>query len=82
MAKKYWMSRMKIHGGSLHDYLGVPKDEKIPCGFLDEIDSTKIGEIANNPTGVGKKKIRVTNKLKKEAVLAKTLKRIHGQCKS
>jgi len=74
MKKEKWMqAAFKNHkAGSLHRQLGVPSVKNIPKSFLVVIKRTTLGEVARNPTKVGKRRVTVTRLLKKRAVLAHT----------
>ena len=74
MKKEKWMQEaFKNHkAGSLHRQLGVPSAKNIPKTFLVVIKRTKIGEVARNPTKVGKRRVTVTLLLKRRGVLAHT----------
>jgi len=50
--------------GGFHRALGIPEDQKIPVGLRDAIANAKIGTTVRGH--------KVTSKLKKEAVLART----------
>jgi len=56
--------------------LGIPEEKNIPMTLLNRIAEAPIGSTIKNPTKTGKKTIKVTRKLKKRAVLARTLKKI------
>lgn len=80
MAKRvYWIQKVrsssKVGSGVTHRMLGVPKSQKLPFTFLEEIRATPIGKWAKNPTQIGKPRVKVTPLLKKRAVLALNLKR-------
>ena len=53
--------------GSMHRMLNVPKGEKIPRTFMQEIVDTPLGNIAHNPTQIGKPTIKVTHLVKARA---------------
>lgn len=78
--RKLWIPRKKTDGlkkGALSRQLGIPEEKNIPMTLLNKIARTKIGETISNPTKTGRRRIKVTNLLKKRAVLARTLKRLH-----
>ena len=56
--------------------LGIDKEKKIPIALLNKIISAKAGDTIKNPTKVGKKNIKVTRRLERQAILARNLKRI------
>ena len=72
--KKKWIPKLKK--GVLSRQLGIPEKKNIPITLLNRIASAPIGATIKNPTKTGKRRIKVTSKLKKRAVLARTLKRI------
>lgn len=51
--------------GRLRKQLGVPADKRIPVTFMREIQKAPIGSKVKNPTDIGKKKVTITNLLKK-----------------
>jgi hypothetical protein len=53
--------------GSTHRMFGVPKGQKLPRTFLQEVVDTPIGKVAHNPTQTGKRTIKVTMLAKKRA---------------
>lgn len=53
--------------GSMHRMLNVPKGEKIPRTFMQEIVDTPLGGTAHNPTQIGKPEITVTRLVKSRA---------------
>ena len=55
--------------GGLHKALGVPMDEDLPSGIMTKIKNSKVGDMVT----VKGKKIKVTDKLKKQAVLGLNL---------
>jgi hypothetical protein len=79
MPKKLWIQKAlrKGHKGALSRQLGIPEEKNIPSTLLARIKNAEIGETVRNPTATGKKRVKVTNLLKKRAVLASTLKKTH-----
>ena len=73
---KYWIQHAVKKPGALSRQLGIPVRDNIPKTLLEKIAKTAIGKTIRNPTKKGKRRIRVTRKLKKRAVLALTLKRL------
>jgi hypothetical protein len=71
---KYWIQKAVGKRGSLSRQLGIPEEKNIPVTLLEKIKKAKIGSTVHNPTGQGKKRIRVTRLLKRRSVLAHTLK--------
>ena len=72
-----WLQKTKLKTGALSRQLGIPIEQNIPVTLLERIRKAKIGSLIINPTKKGKRLIKVTKLLKKRAVLALTLKRIH-----
>jgi len=72
----YWIQHAVKRPGALSRQLGIPVRDNIPKTLLEKIAKTPIGKTIRNPTKKGKRRIRVTRKLKKRAVLALTLKRL------
>jgi hypothetical protein len=61
----------KIVKGLLHKHLGIPEGVKIThnhdlVNILNEISAAEVGDVITNKSGIGKLKIPVTEKLKKE----------------
>ncbi len=79
--KKNWIQKAIKHPGALHKHLGIPMNKKIPKTLLVEIKEAEVGQIIKNPTKTGKRRIKVTETLKKEATLALTLRRFHRKSK-
>lgn len=73
---KYWIQKAINKPGTLHKNLSIPKDKKIPMSLLKKIVSAKAGDTIKNPTKTGKKRIKVTKKLERKAILAINLKNI------
>ena len=71
-----WIKKAIVRPGTLHKNLDISKDKKIPMVLLNKIISAKAGDTITNPTKVGKKKVKVTRKLERKAILARNLKRI------
>ena len=72
----YWIQHAVKRPGALSRQLGIPIKDNIPKTLLEKIAKTPIGKTIKNPTKKGKRRIKVTRKLKKRAVLALTLKRL------
>ncbi len=72
-----WIQKIHLKKGVLHRQLGIPQDTKIPVSLLNKIISAKPGDIITNPSGKGRKRIRVTSVLEKRANLARNLKNIN-----
>ncbi len=62
--------------GKLRKQLLIPKRKLIPVTLLDKIIDAKPGQTIKNPTLIGKKRIKVTRKLERRAILARNLKGI------
>ena len=71
-----WIQKAVHRPGKLHSDLGISEDKKIPMTLLNAIVRAKAGETITNPTRVGRKRIKVTRKVKQRAILARNLKRI------
>lgn len=71
-----WIQKAIKRPGSLHRSLGIPKDKKIPVVLMRRIVSAKAGDVITNPTGVGRKKIKVTRRLEQRANMALNLRRL------
>jgi len=71
-----WIQKAISRPGTLHKNLDIPKDKKIPMVLLNKIVSAKAGDTITNPTSIGKKKIKVTRRLERKAILARNLKRM------
>ena len=71
-----WIQRTGLKKGALSRQLGIPEEENIPITLLEKIRKAEIGTVIRNPTRTGKRRIKVTRKLKRRAVLALTLKRM------
>jgi len=74
--RRYWIQDAIRHPGALSRQLGIPVEEDIPITLLRKIKNAEIGDVIRNPTKTGKRRITVTNKLKKRAVLALTLREL------
>ena len=55
--------------GGLHRSLGIPQGEKIPMSLVRKLIRAEVGETITNPTSKGKKRIRVTGRIKKQVSL-------------
>ena len=66
------------HGrpGALSKQLGIQTEDKIPMTLLNKIIKAESGDTIRNPTTKGKKTIKITRKLERRAILARTLKNI------
>ena len=73
---KRWIQKAIKKPGALSRQLGIPEEKNIPMTLLNRIAEAPIGSTITNPTKTGKRRIKVTPKLKKRAVLARTLKKI------
>jgi len=76
---KLWIQKAtrKHKKGSLHKQLQVPQSKNIPKALLSRIKSAPIGKTVHNPSKTGKRRIKVTDLLKKRVVLAHTLRKLH-----
>lgn len=80
MVKK-WIQKTKMKSGALRRQLGIPIEEDIPIGLLEEIKKTKNGEVISSYKFLSDKSytqsIKITPLLKRRANLALNLKRIN-----
>jgi hypothetical protein len=69
MVQKFVAAGMKKYKEhiSLSTKLHVPKEENIPRTFLKAIIDTPIGDFAHNPAKLGRKRVKVTKILKRDA---------------
>lgn len=70
--KKNWISDTEMKKGGLSKALGYTEKENIPSHVIDEIIKEKEGSVVK----VKDKDIKITKRLKKQAVLAKNLKKM------
>ena len=70
--KKYWIPR-NMKKGALHRQLHISSKKKIPLKDLNKIAKTPIG----NKVRIGRRSITVTHLLKKRAVCARNLRKVH-----
>jgi hypothetical protein len=73
---KRWIQKAVQRPGRLHKSLKIPKGQKIPMQLLNAIIKAKAGDTIKNPTSVGIKKIKVTRRIERRAILARNLKKI------
>ncbi len=71
-----WIQKIKLKKGALHREFGIPVGKKIPMVLLDKIISAKAGDVIQNPTKIGERKIKVTRQIERRAILARNLKNI------
>ena len=71
-----WIQKIHLKKGVLHRQLGIPQNMKIPVSLLNKIIAAKPGDVITNPSGKGRKRIKVTRILEKRANLARNLKEI------
>lgn len=71
---EYWVKRIKIKKGALSKQLGIPVGKRIPLSLLKKIQAARVGKIIRNPTKIGYKRIKITPKLERRAILAIRLK--------
>lgn len=76
MAKKIkkWIRTIGIKKGVLSRQLDIPEEKNIPITLLRKIQAAKAGETIINPTKIGKRRIKVSRKLERRAILAIRLK--------
>ncbi len=75
MAKKF-IKEIGIKKGVLRSQLGIPQSKTIPSTLLNKIIKAKAGDKIINPTKVGLRRIKVTRKLERRAILARNLKEL------
>lgn len=78
MSKKKWIQEAlkgSKRAWSLSAMLDIPKKKNIPMTLLKKIVNTPIGETIKNPTSTGKKRIKITKKLKQKAIFAYNVKK-------
>lgn len=78
MSKKKWIQEAlkgSKHAWSLSAMLDIPKEKNIPMTLLKKIVKTSIGKTITNPTSTGKKRIKITRKLKQKAIFAHNVKK-------
>jgi len=73
--KRKWIQKAVKKPGALSRQLNIPKEKNIPTTLLKKINSAKVGTTIKNPTKTGRRKIKVTRKLKWRASLALRLKK-------
>lgn len=78
--EKYWMKEAfkEEKKGALHRELGIPEDQTIPYTLLDAIDKAEVGDVVENPTTIGKRRIPVSRRTKQRVTLARTAVRVTG----
>jgi len=74
--KRKWIRKSIKRRGGLSRQLGIREKDNIPVSLLQKIKRAPPGTTITNPTKTGKKRIRVTKKMKRRANLALTLKRL------
>lgn len=74
--KTNWIGYAKPKKGALSKQLNIPEKKNIPITLLNKIIAAKAGQTIRNPCKIGYKKIKVTRKLERRAILARNLKRI------
>ena len=75
MTKKFIKKAIK-RPGALRKSLDIPEKKTIPMSLLNKIVKAKAGQTISNPTTIGKRRIRVTRRIERQAILARNLKRI------
>jgi len=76
MARK-WIQAAKPKKDALSKQLGIPAKKNIPMSLLAKIVNARPGTTISNPTGVGRRRIKVTPLLQRRANMAITLKRMN-----
>ena len=72
--KRKWIRKAIKRPGALSKQLDIPEEKNIPVTLLKKIKAAKVGDTVKNPTKTGRRRVKVTRKLKKRATLAFTLK--------
>jgi len=72
--KKKWIQKAIKRPGALSRALNIPIEENIPITLLRKIQKAKVGDIITNPTKKGKRKIKITRDLERQAIFAIILK--------
>ena len=76
MDKKFIQKALKDSTkGKLRRELEIPKGRNIPFKLLDKIIDAEPGDTMKNPTEIGKRRIKVTERLEDRASFARVLKR-------
>lgn len=75
MSKKWIKGAVKTKG-AFSKALGIPTDDNIPMTLINTIIEAKVGDVIDNPTHSGRRRIKITRKLERQAILAKNLKRV------
>jgi len=72
MPKKKWIQDVvePRERGRFHKQLGISVKARIPKTLVKKIVATDIGETVQNPTKVGKRRIKVTRLVKQRANFA------------
>lgn len=60
----YFLSRGGEARNLLHEDLGVPITERLPKSYLERIREAKKGAVVENPTKVGRARVKATKLLK------------------
>ncbi len=74
MAK--WIQKAHAKKGELSRALNIQIEDNIPLTLLDAIIDAETGDVITNPTESGKRRIRITTKIQRQASLARTLRRL------
>lgn len=59
---------VRMEKGGFHRSLGIPQGVRIPKSLVQRILKAEVGDVVTNPTSIGKKRIKVTTKVKRQAV--------------
>ena len=70
MVRKRVRFLANIKQGALSQELGIPEEQNIPVTLLRRVKNAKAGTTVKNPTTKGKRSIRVTEEIKKQANFA------------
>jgi len=60
---------IRFVAGGLHRSLGIPQGEKIPMSLVRKLIRAEVGETVTNPTSKGRKRIKVTTRIKRQVTL-------------
>lgn len=71
-----WIQTAHLKKGTLSRELGIPIQINIPTKLLIKLQTTPVTTTIRNLSGVGYRVLKITPKMKKQATLALTLKRV------
>jgi len=64
---------IKIRKGALHKQLRIPVDKKVPKALVVKITKNEVGETIKNPSPVGKRRYKITEKMRRRAFFARAV---------